>query len=205
MMRQIDIRILLGITLIFASLLGFLELRGILQNASAIFWGVIFGAGALVFLYIFFTQPQHWWAAIPGFTLAGISAAAFLPERWGWDGMAFLGGISLGFWTVYFTGRQRWWALMPAGILLTLALSSSLSQYQTLDATGIFFLGIGLTFLAVAILGQQTWAYIPAAVLLILGLMSGVQVSGWLRYAWIVALLITGLLLMYQALRKPEQ
>lgn len=204
MTRKLDIRIPLGIVLIFASLLGFLELQGILKDASALFWGVVFGAGALVFFYIFFAHPQHWWAAIPGFTLAGISAAAFLPEGWGWDGLAFLGGVSLGFWAVYFAGRQRWWALIPAGVLLTLGFSSFFSQYEIRDASGIFFLGIGLTFLLVAVLAQQRWAYVPAAILLIIGLLSGVQMSGLLRYAWIAALLLAGLLLIYQALRKPE-
>lgn len=204
MKRRFDIRILLGIVLIFASILGFLELQGILKNASALFWGVVFGAGALVFLYIFFAHPQHWWAAIPGFTLAGISATAFLPEGWGWDGLAFLGGISLGFWAVYFTGRQRWWALIPAGVLLTLALSSFVLESRTLDAGGIFFLGIGLTFLLVAVLAQQRWAYVPAAILLIIGLLSGAQMSGLLRYVWIAALLLAGLLLIFQALQKSE-
>ncbi|MCS7010054.1 MAG: hypothetical protein N2049_03520 [Anaerolineales bacterium] len=200
MNKKIDIRIPLGLVLIFASILGFLELQGILRNVSDLFWGVIFGIGALVFLYIFFFHPHHWWAAIPGFVLAGISASAFLPERW--DGTIFLGGISLGFWAVYFSGRERWWALIPAGVLLTLAFSSLVAQHGMADTSGIFFLGIGLTFLIVAVLGKQSWAYIPSAILLIVSLLVGTQMTELLRLVWIGALLLAGILLIYQALRK---
>jgi hypothetical protein len=202
-MKRIDFRILLGVLLIFGSILGFLELQGILSNASAFFWAVIFGVAALVFLYIFFTNRDHWWAAIPGFTLAGLSAASFMPQGLGWDGLAFLGGIGLGFWAVYLSGRERWWAIIPGGILVTLGIVSVLSEkYLLLETGGIFFMGLGLTFLLVAVLANMRWAYIPSVALLLVGLLVDTQYASAIRYAWIVVLLIAGGLMIFQALRK---
>jgi hypothetical protein len=202
-MKHIDFRILLGALLIFGSLLGFLELEGVLENASAFFWAVVFGAAALVFLYIFFTNRLHWWAAIPGFTLAGLAAASFLPEGLGWDGLAFLGGIGVAFWAVYLSGRERWWAIIPGGVLLTLGLVSALSeQFELIETGSIFFMGLGLTFLLVAILSSQRWAYIPSVALLLVGLLADTQYASAIQYAWVVVLLVAGGLMIFQALRK---
>jgi hypothetical protein len=202
-MKRIDFRILLGALLIFGSILGFLELQGILSDASAYFWATVFGIAALVFLYIFFTGRENWWAAIPGFTLAGLSAASFLPEGLGWDGLAFLGGIGLGFWAVYISGRERWWAIIPGGILVTLGIVSMLSEgYNLIETGGIFFMGLGLTFLLVAILANMRWAYIPSVALLLVGLLVDTQYASAIQYAWIAVLLIAGGLMIFQALRK---
>ncbi len=202
-MKRLDFRILLGILLIFGSLLGFLELQGVLKNASAFFWAVVFGAAALVFLYIFFTNRMHWWAAIPGFALAGLAAAGFLPEGLGWDGLALMGGLGIGFWAVYLSGRERWWAIIPGGVLLTLGLVSALSEhFRLLETGGIFFMGLGLTFLLVGILARQNWAYIPAVALLLVGLIANTQYASAIQYAWVVVLLIAGGLMIFQALRK---
>ncbi len=202
-MKRIDFRILLGLLLIFGSVLGFLELQGILQNASAFFWAIVFGAAALVFLYIFFTNRSHWWAAIPGFTLAGLAAASFLPEGLGWDGLAFLGGIGISFWAVYLSGRERWWAIIPAGVLTTLAIVSALSErFQLIETGGIFFMGLGVTFLLVAVLARQQWAYIPATALLLVGLLADTQYASAIQYAWVIVLFIAGGLMIFQALRK---
>ncbi len=202
-MKRIDFRILLGALLIFGSVLGFLELQGILSDASAFFWAIVFGVAALVFLYIFFTNRENWWAAIPGFILAGLSAASFMPEGLGWDGLAFLGGIGLGFWAVYFSGRDRWWAIIPGGVLVTLGIVSMLSEgYNLIETGGIFFMGLGLTFLLVAILANMRWAYIPSVALLLVGLLVDTQYASAIQYAWIVVLLIAGGLMIFQALRK---
>jgi hypothetical protein len=202
-MKRIDFRILLGVLLIFASILGFLQLQGILGNALDFFWAVVLGVAALVFLYIFFTRREHWWAAIPGFTLAGLSAASFLPDGLGWGGAAFLGGIGVGFWAVYISGRERWWAIIPGGTLVTLGFFSALLEnYELLETGSIFFMGLGLTFLLVAILAKMRWAYIPSVVLLLVGLLVDTQYISAIQYAWIAVLLIAGGLMIFQALRK---
>jgi hypothetical protein len=202
-MKRIDFRILLGILLIFGSLLGFLELQGILTNASAFFWAIIFGVAGLVFLYIFFTSRENWWAAIPGFTLAGLSAASFMPKGLGWDGLVFLGGIGLGFWAVYISKRARWWAIIPGGVLVTLGIISMLSEhFRLVETGGVLFMGLGLTFLLVAVLANMRWAYIPSVVLLLIGLLLDSRYSSMLPVAWIIVLLLSGSLMIYQAIRR---
>jgi hypothetical protein len=202
-MKRIDFRIPLGILLIFASLLGVLELAGILKDASSLFWSIALGLGAAAFLVLFFTRGENWWAAIPGFTLAGASASAFLPDRWGWSGLAMLGGIGLGFWAVYLAERRRWWAIIPGGVLVTLGFVSLASDHFGLLETGsILFMGLGITFLLVGVLARQTWAYIPATVLLILGLVSGVQDTFPVLIIWVIVLILAGGLMIFNALSK---
>jgi len=208
-MKRVDFRIILGVLLVLGGLLGLLDKFGIFPaswKAADLFWGAITGAAGLFFLYTFITEKNHWWAAIPAATLLGMSAASFLPESLsGWDGLAFMGGVSLGFWLIYATGRERWWAIIPAGVLLTLGLTSLASDiFGGVDTGGLFFIGIGLTFLLTAILppAGRTWAYIPAAVLLVLGAVLGTPFAGVLDYVWIAGLFVGGAALIWQFLRK---
>ena len=153
-MKRLDLRIALGGALIFLGVLMLLERLGVLHGASDLFWGAILSLGGIFFLYRFATAPgSEWWAAIPGSALLGLGLQSFLPSALnGWDGMVFLGLLGLGFWAVYFSGRQRWWAILPGGVLLTLGVTSVLGEAQgAAEDGGYFFLGLGLTFLVVAI------------------------------------------------------
>jgi hypothetical protein len=202
-MKRVNFRLLLGILFIVGSILGFLELQGILANASSYFWAIVFGIAAIAFLYVFFTNRTNWWAIIPGFTFAGLSAASFLPEALGWDGLAFLGGVGLGFWAVYISERERWWAILPGGTLVTLGFVSLLSESDHLvTASGVFFMGLGLTFLMVGMLARKSWAFIPSLALFLIGLLVDIQSTNTIQYLWIVVLLISGGLMIFQALRK---
>jgi hypothetical protein len=207
-MKRIDFRIVIGVLLIIGSLLGFLEKFGVIQRGWDLFWGTVFGLAGAAFLYIFFTNRAQWWAAIPAFTLLGMSASAFLLDRLGWGGFAFLGGIGLGFWAVYFSGRERWWAIIPGGVLLTLGVVSALSEvFNLVETGGVFFIGLGVTFLLVALLpgtGKSSWAYIPAAVLIILGILLGTPFQGVTDYIWIAALFVGGAALIWQYFRTKE-
>jgi len=102
-MKRINPNILIGTLLILAGGLGFLQAFGILQDASDVFWGIVFLVGGGVFIWIFTSRfaSGHWWAAIPGFVLAGIGVLNLLPD-WLDDigGAVFLGAIGLGFWLV---------------------------------------------------------------------------------------------------------
>jgi hypothetical protein len=202
-MKRIDFRIVIGVLLILASILGFLDKFEIIQSGWDLFWGVILGAAGIAFLYVFATNRQQWWAAIPGFTLLGMSASAFLLERLGWGGLAFLGGIGLGFWAVYLTGRERWWAIIPGGVLLTLGATSALSQAFRIQDTGsVFFIGLGLTFLLVAVLARQKWGYIPAIILIVAGALVDTAFEGSLDFVWIAALFLGGAALIWQYIRS---
>lgn len=173
-MRKYDPRLIIGGLLIFGGLLSLLEVMGVIPNAGGIFWGVIWGAVALYFLHLLSVDKvRNWWAAFPGFALLGMAAAAFLPDSLtAFEGLAFLGGISLAFLWAFFTDIRRWWAIIPAGVLLTLGVTSTLDELYSMDTGGVFFIGLGLTFALVAILpggSQRTWAFFPAIALLIFG------------------------------------
>jgi len=157
-MKRIDFRIVIGVLLILGSVLGFLEKFGIIQRGWDLFWGTILGLAGIAFLYVFVTNRSQWWAAIPGFTLLGMSASSFLLDKLGWGGLAFLGAIGLGFWAIYLTSRERWWAIIPGGVLITLGCVSALSDvFGILNTGGVFFIGLGLTFLLVALLPGLYW------------------------------------------------
>ncbi len=201
-MKRIDWRIVLGAVLILAGLATLLEKVGLIPPDVDLFWGVLGCVGGFAFLYVLSHDVRaNWWAVFPAMVLLGIGGAAFLPESW--DGMAFLGGISLAFWLVYLLDRQRWWALIPAGVLLTLAVVSVLSGVLGgVDTGGVFFLGLGLTFLVTALFARQGWAYIPAVVLILLAVALGLQFGNLLDYFWIGALFLAGLALILVALRR---
>jgi hypothetical protein len=202
-MKRFDYRILIGAVLILGGLLMLLDRTGILKGATDLFWAGILAVGAVIFLVWFFSDHSKWWAAIPGFTLAGMAAAALLLNRLGWGGLAFLGGIGLGFWAVYIQDRQRWWAIIPGGVLLTLGASSVMTEtYQLVDSGGVLFVGLGITFVLVAILAKMKWAFIPAAILLLLGFIVGTPFTGAMEYVWIGILLLAGVVLVISAFRK---
>ena len=206
-MKRFDYRILIGGVLILGGILMLLDRIGVLKGAVDYLWAGILAVGAAVFLFWFFSDQSRWWAAIPGFTLAGMAVSAILLDRLGWGGLALLGGIGLGFWAVYFSGRERWWAIIPGGVLVTLGITSVMSEaYGVVDSGGVFFLGLGLTFMLVALLARMKWAYIPAAVLLLLGFFlgffQGTPFVGVLGYVWIGLLLIAGAILIVSAFRN---
>jgi hypothetical protein len=200
-MCRTNFRVILGGALIFLGLLMLLERVGILRGATDVFWGVLLlGAGGF-FLYRFATAPQaEWWAAIPGSALAGLGIQSLLPRSLeAWDGLFFLGLLGLGFWAVYFTDRERWWAIIPGGVLVTLGSISVLGNlFGDAPTGGFFFLGLGLTFLLVAVLAAMQWAYIPAAVLILMGVVVGTPFSGALDFVWPVVLVGAGLILIYR-------
>ncbi len=202
-MKRFDYRILFGAALILGGILMLLDRAGILTGATNLFWAGVLAVGAAIFLFWFFSDRTKWWAAIPGFTLAGMAASSLLLDRIGWGGLAFLGGIGLGFWAIYFTGRERWWAIIPGGVLLTLGVTSVMSEaYGVVDSGGVFFVGLGITFVLVALLAKMKWAFIPAAVLLILGFFLGTPFVGVLEYIWIGILLVVGAILVVSAFRS---
>ena len=208
-MKRIDFRIIIGSLMILAGLIGLLDHLGIFPaglEAMDIFWGILTFIGGAAFLYIFFTNREQWWTAFPGFVLLGISATALLPNSLSaWDGMAFMTGLSLAFWAVYITGRERWWAIIPAGVLLTLGTIALItSLFEGVDVSGLFMIGLGLTFLLVAILPPvgRSWAFIPAAVLIIFGVVLGTPFSEVLDYIWIAALFLGGLALIWYYIRN---
>jgi hypothetical protein len=206
-MKRIDPRLLIGLLLIVGGALSLLDVQGIISDAGGIFWGLVFGAGALAFLYLLFTdRANNWWAAFPGFTLLGLAASSLQPDSLeAYDGLVFFAGLSMAFWWVYFSDPQRWWAIIPAGVLLTLGIVSALEDVTGFDSGGSFFLGLGLTFILVAVLPggrSRTWALIPGTILLLFGALLGTPFLGLAEYFWPAILIVLGVFFIIRFFRN---
>ncbi len=194
-----------GSLLILAGVLGLLQALGFLQNTSDVFWSIVFLLSGLAFLFAF--ARGQWWAAIPALTLIGLGSLFFLPATFQpFGGTFFLGAVGAGFWLVYLSRQEKWWAILPGGILLTLAAVAGLSKTLSEAWLGaIFFAGLAVTFLLVAVLVRMHWAYWPA---LGLGLVAGlILVPGWLpllNYAWAAALIGAGIWIIWRSAFAPS-
>lgn len=203
-----DVRngVIWGILLMLAGVIFLLQNMGIFVHLGPFLAMALFATGGLAFLYLFLTALQErWWAAIPGATLLGLAgtiffdnyAPRFLDHL---AGPIFLAAIGFGFILVYLADLTKWWAIIPAGVMSTLAVVAGLDglHMRGVESGGIFFLGLGFTFLMVALLtsqrgNRQSWALIPAAVLLLMGLLIGTPWLGYMENLWPVALIVVGL------------
>ncbi|MGE5072445.1 MAG: hypothetical protein ACM3MF_03380 [Anaerolineae bacterium] len=203
-MDRWNVRVLIGAGLVVMGLLMLLERVGLFRGAVGLFWGAAFALAGAYFLYRFLSNMRgEWWAAIPAFALLGIGAESLLGnvlEDWG--GFFFLAGLGAGFFAIYFSDRQRWWAIIPGGVLVTLALTTVIDQAGGMETGGVLFLGLGLTFLLVAVLASLQWPWIPGVVLLVIGALIGAPFAGGMNLVWPVALIAGGLLLILQFARK---
>lgn len=188
--------------------------------ATGLFWGMLFLATSAVFWYLFATDRQSWWAAIPGgallgLGLSGLADEAGLPGAETWGGSLFLGALGIGFAAVYLRDHGQWWAVIPAGVMLTLALPAVGASQAGARASGaLFFAGLALTFVLVAILpggpGRRRWAWIPAGALAVLAVLVALEATALLSvfdYLWPLALIAGGGFLLWRALgrgRPPE-
>jgi hypothetical protein len=206
-MSRWSIRAWLGAGLVVLGLLMLLERFGLFQGATSLFWGLVFLAAGAWFIYRFVTNMRsEWWAAIPGFALAGIGLESVLSPFLGQlSGFFFLGALGLGFFAVYFSDRERWWAIIPGGVLVTLGLITVIGNvFGVRETGGLFMLGLGLTFLLLAVLASLSWAWIPGVALLALGALIGTPFAGSMSYVWPAALILGGLLLIAQFLRRSH-
>lgn len=206
-MKRYDPRLWLGGLLILGGILALLENLRIISNVGGIFWGLIWGAVGVYFLYRLFVY-REWWAAFPGFILVGLGLSNFLPAALGaYDGLVFFGGISAAFLWVYVTDKERWWAIIPAGLMLTLGIISVLDEVSGTENGGVLFIGFGLTFILLAILpggSSRTWALIPGAVLLVFGVILGTPFSGFTQYLWPILLILLGGYFLFRFFRNQS-
>lgn len=211
MFKWLESRVLWGTLLILAGVVF------LLQNIlgfpfGGVFWGLLFGVAGFVFLAVYLGNKQQWWAVIPGFSLLGIGFTILVSSLFSRlgdiiGGTVILGGIALGFLVVYLSERNNWWALIPAGVLFTLAIVAGLDQFISGGAVGgVFFLGMGLTFVLIALLpttqGQMKWAWIPAGVLMFMGLVVIAATERVFAYVWPVALIAAGIFFVFRALSR---
>ena len=141
-MKKDQSRLIWGGILILAGILFLLQELNILGNAFQYLWLMLMAAGAAVFIWIYFTKKEQWWAIIPGLTLLGLSLSGldslldFYPGS-NWTGAVFLGCIGAAFWLIYLRRQDQWWAIIPGGVLITLAAVAGLDMvFSRADSTG---------------------------------------------------------------------
>ena len=205
-MKNDQSRLIWGGMLILAGILFLLQELNILGNAFQYLWLILMAAGAAVFIWIYFTKKEQWWAIIPGLTLLGLSLSGldsllnFYPGS-SWTGAIFLGCIGLAFWLIYLRRQDQWWAIIPGGVLITLAAVAGLEKAMDWSG-GIFFLGLAATFALVGILPNQLdtrWAFIPAAILAVLGIASFAPLRSVMVVIWPVALIALGVYILFRS------
>ena len=213
-MKVLGSRIFWGGLLILAGVLFLLDNMGLITIGEMI-WAILLGLGGIAFLTVFITDRQHWWALIPGCTLVGVSITLFLEFFWpeDWQRCQWVdhpGQHRISFLIIYLLNWENWWALIPAGVLLTLAVVAVLDEiYPKMDTGSVFFVGLGLTFAALALLpnpiGQMRWAFIPAVILIVIGIVMAAVQFPVLSVVFALALILVGVFFLLKAFQWRKE
>ncbi len=211
-MKLLSSRLLWGLVLVVGGVLLLLDTFGIFKG-GALFWTIVSGVAGVLFLSLYISNHDNWWALIPGIIFLAVAATigldSFLPgfSDTNLGGTIILGGIALSFLLVYLAERGNWWAIIPAGVMTTIALVAVLdTNTSSLASGGIFFLGLGITFALVAILptsvGKMRWAWIPAGILGLMGVLILIAAEDLINYIWPSALILAGIVLVARSINR---
>lgn len=207
-MKKFDVSLIVGIALVLLGGLFLLETFNVFAFRWEMIFPILFGAGGVIFLAVYASNREQWWALIPGSVLVGLAILIGLttlfpnlPHSGPIGGAVFMAFIALPFWVIYITHREFWWAVIPAGTLTSLTLVILLSEFVDGGiAGGVFLLGLALTFGLVSILpnpeGANRWALYPAAALLVLSMITLVTTSPMFNYVWPLVLVAGGVYLI---------
>ena len=210
-MKWLESRILWGGLLVLGGVLYLLQNLGIVSLGN-LYWSLLLAMAGVFFFSLFLQNRENWWALIPGFTFFAIALSLLL--RWlapgftdTWGASIILGGIGVGFLAIFLVERQLWWTLVPAGVFATLAVVAGLSHFMpSLPTSGVFFLGMGLTFGLVGLTSQadlqMNWAWIPAGSLLVLGFLFLFATQELVQFLWPVVLILAGGILIFRTVRS---
>lgn len=208
--RRLLFSIVGGVLLIAAGVISLLANLGVLTLNWEMLIGPMLAVGGLVFLLVFISNSDEWWALIPGFILVGVGINIFMGHFMGTvasniSGAIFLTFVGLPFIMIYLFHHNHWWAIIPGGVLLTLAGMNLVTNNPALEG-GLFFLGLAVTFGLVYLLpkpsGRLKWALYPAGIMLLVGIISVLGATNLLGYIGPLALLIIGGYVLYRAIRK---
>lgn len=210
-MQRFDPRIVIGLLLIVGGVLFLLQNFGVIASGLGLLWALLMALVGAAFLAVFVGNRLNWWVLIPGLIFLDLAVLIAVGELWPalaerWGGAIFLAGLALPFWAIYLVNGANWWGLIPGGVLLTLAAAAGLSEVLEGEATGgVFFAGLGLTFLVLFFVptpaGRMRWAIWPAVPLLIMGALIATPFAVLINYLLPAALLIGGLYLLIRSLR----
>lgn len=177
---------------------------GVFGEWGPLIWGALYALAGLGFLVWFIVGRQHWWRAIPAFTLLSIGAVIILGWRGinlgAWRAPFMLFGMALGFWVVLLLRQEHWWALFPAGVLTVVGVLFGLwGPLGEAARLPVLFIGIGLVFLLLYAIRfderDARWAAVPAAALLLLGVVTlaeALNLQGILANWWPLLLVVLG-------------
>ena len=187
--------------------------------AGEIIGSLFLFAIALPFLFVYLNKRERIWAFIVFAALALIGVipllALFTNEEW--IGVVVMIFFAIPFAVLYLINNtHNWWALIPAGFFTTIAVVVLLTTLlmNTRPANdllierlggGVLFLGWTLTFLMLWMRRKSistAWAVYPALVLGVLSLTGFIGGQTGLLYSWPLALIVGGLLLMFNSFRS---
>ncbi len=173
---------------------------------------------AMPFLVVYLRNRQRRWPLIPFGVLAWISLipALTLMVNDHFIGVAVMLLLAAPFVVVYFLSPRNWWAMIPAGVFVSISLVVLLAMTVLADRTGqdllmeqvaggVLFLGLGLTFLGLWLRRSDVptaWAIYPAAVLGLLALVTFIGGQKGLTYAGPLAVIVGGILLIFNSNRR---
>jgi hypothetical protein len=182
MFQKRIVQVVGGLLLIAVGILALFNQLGFLEDLAPAIWALIFAAGGVIFLSVFFSDRRQWWPLIPGAALIGLGLTIFLATMPGGRGelgaVALFLCLSVPFLYIYLLNRRaNWWAVIPGGAMLSLALMIlviTLVPDSSWPAS-ILFLGLGTVFVALyfAEIGGRRynwWTIIPAGALYSLAL-----------------------------------
>ena len=209
MFKWLGSRVFWGVLITLVGVVLLLQNLEILEIGD-LFWALLVGLAGVFFLSVFITNRANWWGLIPGFTLISLAILIFLDSfapgiSDAWDRPIVVGGIAASFLAVYLVDRSNWWAIIPGGVMVTVGLMAVFDSILTgIGTTGVFFIGMGLTFGLVALAptpqGRMKWAWIPAGVLLVMGLIFIAAAEAMFGVIWSAALVVVGLFMIYRTL-----
>ena len=196
--------IILGIALLAENL-------DLLGDWTVPIWSLALWAGGLLFLAVFFSERDQWWALIPGLVLPGIGTAVYLGERGlvaeHAVGTIILATIGLPFLLIFLSDRSQWWALIPAFALAGSACGVFLEGTGAISdeaVAGVIVGGVSLGFLSIYFFErEQWWALIPGGILALIALLMLLATAT--EYILPLALILVGILLLRGVLGRGRR
>ncbi|MDF2630015.1 MAG: conserved rane protein of unknown function [Symbiobacteriaceae bacterium] len=169
--RRLDKNWIIGVLLIGFGALFLLGQFNVVHFLRDTIIGLMFLGGAAVFLSVFATDKQKWWALFPAAGLGFSGLRILMPNGGNIMGTIFFLLLGGAFLAVHATRRDQVWPLIPGGVMLTLAAVTFIEtiSFNLFDGGVIFFFGLAATFVAVWYRAldrhRYSWALIVAAVL----------------------------------------
>lgn len=203
-MKRFDNRLIWGVLLIVGGGLFLLENLGLFAVGDFV-WAILMVIVGIGFLSVVVTNPQRWWAIIPGMILTYLALLIILSSLApafanNYGGPLLLAVIGLSFILIYLLNTTFWWAIIPAGVMVTLAIVAATERFiNGIETGGIFFIGLGLTFGLLSLIhtptGQMRWPLIPGLILVVIGAIISFSATSMFRLFWPIALILAGLYL----------